>query len=87
MTASGGWEAIQVVVFPCCSRAACEVTKRLPNAAASSVIACSTTAGSSLSRMISLSECASNERLPRSISEPHGPNVNSLAGIHTPAIV
>ena len=28
-TASGGWFAIQVVVLPCCSRTACEVTRRL----------------------------------------------------------
>ncbi len=30
ITASGGWFAIQVVVWPCCSRTACEVTSRLP---------------------------------------------------------
>ena len=29
-TASGGWLSIQVVVWPCCSRTACEVTRRLP---------------------------------------------------------
>ena len=31
-TASGGWFSIQVTVLPCCSRTACEVTTRLPNA-------------------------------------------------------
>ena len=29
-TASGGWFSIQVMVLPCCSRTACEVTSRLP---------------------------------------------------------
>src|SRR5215475_11432624 len=33
-TASGGWFSIHVVVLPCCSRTACEVTSRLPNFAA-----------------------------------------------------
>jgi hypothetical protein len=34
-TASGGWFGIQVSVWPCCSRTACDVTSRLPKAAAS----------------------------------------------------
>src|ERR1700722_17683457 len=34
-TASGGWLAIQVVVWACCSRTAWDVTIRLPNCAAS----------------------------------------------------
>ena len=37
-TASGGWFSIQVVVWPCCSRTACEVTSRLPNRAASAAM-------------------------------------------------
>ena len=34
-TPSGGWLTIHVVVWPCCSRTACEVMRRLPNRAAS----------------------------------------------------
>src|SRR5580700_8909049 len=41
-TASGGWFAIQVTVLPCCSRTAWEVTRRLPNCAASAAITPST---------------------------------------------
>src|ERR1700722_8761370 len=41
-TASGGWFAIQVTVLPCCSRTACEVTRRLPNCAASAAMTPST---------------------------------------------
>ena len=44
-TASGGWFSIQVSVLPCCSRTACEVTTRLPNAAVSSPIAAWMAAG------------------------------------------
>ncbi len=45
-TASGGWFGIQVSVWPCCSRTACEVTSRLPKAAARSRIAASFDFGS-----------------------------------------
>src|ERR1043166_10172412 len=38
-TTSGGWLATQVVVLACCSRTACEVTTRLPNAAVSAATA------------------------------------------------
>ena len=41
-TASGGWLPIQVRVLPCCSRTACDVTRRLPNIAASAVMTPST---------------------------------------------
>src|ERR1700685_3235445 len=41
-TASGGWFAIHVTVLPCCSRTACEVTRRLPNWAASAAMTPST---------------------------------------------
>ncbi|KAH2775418.1 hypothetical protein KXW38_002344, partial [Aspergillus fumigatus] len=34
-TPSGGWLTIHVVVWPCCSRTACEVISRLPKRAAS----------------------------------------------------
>ena len=44
-TASGGWFAIQVSVLPCCSRTACEVTRRLPNFCVSTRIAASIAAG------------------------------------------
>ena len=40
-TASGGWLAIQVVVWPCCSRTACDVTSRLPYRGASAAITAS----------------------------------------------
>src|SRR5262245_39037563 len=45
-TASGGWFSIQVVVLPCCSRTACEVTRRLPKRAASPPMAAATALGS-----------------------------------------
>src|ERR1019366_4815812 len=45
-TASGGWLGTQVSVLPCCSRTACEVTTRLPNAAVSAAIAAAIADGS-----------------------------------------
>jgi hypothetical protein len=45
-TASGGWFTIQVSVLPCCSRTACEVTRRLPNLCVSTRIAASIAAES-----------------------------------------
>ncbi len=45
-TASGGCEVSQVVVWPCCSRTACEVTRRLPNRAANASIALASFCGS-----------------------------------------
>ena len=41
-TASGGWLPTQVSVLPCCSRTACDVTRRLPTLAASAAITVST---------------------------------------------
>ena len=45
-TASGGWFAIQVSVLPCCSRTACEVTRRLPKRARARAMTASTAFGS-----------------------------------------
>ena len=44
-TASGGWLGTQVTVLPCCSRTACEVTRRLPKPAVNSAIAFAIAAG------------------------------------------
>src|SRR5262245_26493502 len=45
-TASGGSLATHVVVLPCCSRTACEVTRRLPKRAASAPSAAASALGS-----------------------------------------
>src|SRR6202008_471387 len=45
-TASGGWFCSQVVVCPCCSRTACEVTRRLPKRAAKASSALASALGS-----------------------------------------
>src|SRR5579864_8413215 len=44
-TASGGWDSSQVVVWACCSRTACEVTRWLPNRAASASTAAASAFG------------------------------------------
>jgi len=45
-TTSGGWFSIQVSVWACCWRTACEVTARLPKRACSAPMAASSVAGS-----------------------------------------
>src|SRR3954463_680185 len=56
-TASGGSLATQVVVLPCCSRTACEVTSRLPKRAASARRAAARALGSRDSWLTGASAC------------------------------
>ena len=70
-TASGGWLAIQVVVWPCCSRTACEVTSRLPKRAASAAITASA-ALRSCRRPLALPRLGQNHRAFLALSIKRG---------------